>query len=68
VFDSMALNLMQAALDQAWAALPPYQQTAETRERIAQAVVSLAMQWERDSADVGAVSLAERAQISRGVH
>ena len=48
VFDSEALSLMQAALDQAWAALPPDQQTAESRERIAQAVLMLAKQWERD--------------------
>jgi hypothetical protein len=61
VFDSDALNLRHAALDQAWAALPPDQRTAETRERIARAVVSLAMQWERDPADLG---LTERAKIS----
>jgi hypothetical protein len=64
VFDSEALNLMHAALDQAWAALPPDQRTDEARERIARAVVSLAMQWERDAADLG---LTERAKISLGV-
>ena len=55
---------MQAALERAWAALLPDQQTAETRERIARAVVNLAMQWERDPADLG---LAERPQISISV-
>jgi len=64
VFDSEALSLMQAALEQAWAALPPERQTTETRERIAQAVVNLAMQCERDPADLG---LAERTKISLGV-
>jgi hypothetical protein len=64
VFDSEALSLMQAALERAWAALLPDQQTAETRERIARAVVNLAMQWERDPADLG---LAERPQISISV-
>jgi len=58
---------MQAALDQAWAALPSDQQTAEARERIAQAVVTLATQWERDPARWGAVSPAERASLSLGV-
>ena len=68
VFDSEALSLMRAALDHAWAALPPDQRTAETRERIAHAVISLATQWERDSADhLGAVSLAERTKIALGV-
>jgi hypothetical protein len=67
VFDSEALSLMQAELEHAWAALPPDRQTAETRERIAQAVVRLAMLWERDPAQPGAVSPAERAKISLGV-
>lgn len=67
VFDSEALRLMQAALDEAWAALPPDQQMAEARERIAQAVVTLATQWERDPARLGAVSPAERASLSLGV-
>ena len=66
VFNSEALSLMQAALDQAWAALPPDQQTAETRERIAQAVLMLAKQWERDQAQSG-VGLAERRRIRLGV-
>jgi len=68
VFDSEALTLMRAALDQAWVALPPDQQTPETRERIAQAVVMLATQWERDPVEVGAVGPAERTRISLGVH
>jgi hypothetical protein len=55
VFDSEALSLMQAALEQAWEALPPHQRTAETRERVAQAVVSLATQGERDPAHADAV-------------
>jgi hypothetical protein len=67
VFDSEALGLMQAMVDQAWADLPPERRTAEARERIAQAVVSLATQWERYPADLGAVSLAERARILLGV-
>jgi hypothetical protein len=66
-FDSQALSLMRAALDQAWVALPPEQQTPETRERIAQAVVMLATQWERDQVQPGAVSRAERSNIIRGV-
>src|ERR1700692_4421476 len=49
-FDSEALSLMQAMLDQAWADLPPDRQTPEPRERIAQAVVMLAIHWERDPA------------------
>ncbi len=67
VFNSEALSLMQVALDQAWAALPPDQRTSESRERIAQAVVRLAAQWERDSASLGGVSRAERVRISMGV-
>lgn len=66
-FDSQALSLMRAALDQAWVALPPDQQTPEARERIAQAVVMLATQWERDPVQPGAVSLDERTNIFRGV-
>jgi hypothetical protein len=68
VFDSEALGLMQAALEHAWAALPPDQQNAETRERIAQAVVRLAMHWERDPVQPGAISPAERARISLSVN
>jgi hypothetical protein len=68
VFDSEALSLMQTALDHAWEALPPDRRTAEARERIAQAVVSLTMQWERDPVQPGAVSPAERAKISLGVN
>ena len=49
---------MRAALDQAWEALPLDQRTAETRERIAQAVVNLATQWERDTVQLGAVRTA----------
>jgi hypothetical protein len=64
VFDSEALSLMRAALDHAWAALPPDQQTAESRKRIAQAILMLAMEWEGDLAQPGAVSLAERMKIS----
>jgi len=64
VFDSEALNLMQAMLDQAWSDLPPDLRTAETRERIAQAVVSLAMRWERDPAELG---LDKRTKLSLGV-
>jgi hypothetical protein len=67
VFDSEALRLMQAILDQAWADLPPERRTAETRERIAKAVVSLATHWERDPAQPAAVSPAERARILLGV-
>jgi hypothetical protein len=67
VFDSEALNLMQAMLDQVWSELPSDRRTAETRERIAQAVVALAMQWERDPTDLGTVSLAERTKIALGV-
>jgi hypothetical protein len=67
VFDSESVRLMRAALDQAWEALPPDRQTAETRERIAQAVVNLATQWERDPARLGAVSPAERTNINLGV-
>ena len=64
LFDSETLGLMRTALDHAWAALPPDRQTAETRERLAQAIVALAKQWERDPDAVGAVSLAERARIA----
>jgi len=67
VFDSEALRLMQASLDQAWAALPLERRTAEARERIAQAVVRLAKQSKRGPADFAAVSLAERTKISLGV-
>ena len=67
VFDSEALYLMRTALDHAWEALPPNQQSAQTRERLAQAVVALATQWERDPARLGAVSPAERASLSLGV-
>jgi len=63
VFDSEAL---QAALEHVWAALPPERQTTETRDRIAQAVVSLATHWKRDPAQPAAVSLAERIKISLG--
>jgi len=64
VFDSEALSVMQAALDEAWVALAPNRRTSETRERIAQAVVRLAMQWEREPADFG---LGQRAKISLDV-
>ena len=67
VFDSEALSLMRATLDQAWEALPPDQQTGETRERIAQAILTLATQSERDKDQPGTVSLAERMRIYLGV-
>jgi hypothetical protein len=67
IFDSESLGLMQATLDHAWDALPPNQQTVETRERIAQAVMSLATQWGRDKDEPGAVSLADRMRIYLGV-
>jgi hypothetical protein len=67
VFDSEALNLMQTTLEHAWEALPLGQQTVETRERIAHAIMSLATQWEHDRDQPGAVSLAERLRISFGV-
>jgi hypothetical protein len=67
-FDSEALGIMHAALEQAWAALSPDQQTAETRERIAQAVVKLAMHWERDPVQPGSISPAERARMSLSVN
>jgi hypothetical protein len=41
ISDSEALNLMQAAVEQAWMALPADRRTPETRERIAQAVHQL---------------------------
>ena len=66
-FNSEALSLMQAMLDQAWADLPPDRQTPETRERIAQAVVMLAIHWERDPARPGALGEAERTKIALGV-
>ena len=64
VFDSEALNLMQVAFEQTLAALPPDQQTAEVQERIAQAVVNLATatQRESESAQMDAMSLAERTK------
>jgi len=68
VFDSEALSLMQAALEQAWAALPPDQQTAEARERIAHAIVWLATNWERDPVQPGTISPAERARMSLSVN
>jgi hypothetical protein len=68
VFDSEALKLMQAALDESWEALSPDQQTPENRERIAQAVVTLAMHWERDPVQPGAISPAERDRISLSVN
>jgi hypothetical protein len=52
-FDSEALNVRQAALDQAWAALPPDRRTAEIRERMAHAIMGLALLSERDPADLG---------------
>jgi hypothetical protein len=64
VFDSEALSLMQAALDQAWAALPPDQQTAETRERIAQAVLMLAKQWSATKASRALASLSGEGFVS----
>jgi hypothetical protein len=67
VFDSETLSLMQATLDHALAALPLDQQTVETRGRIAQAILMLATEWERDRDQPGAVSLAERMRISFGV-
>lgn len=63
-FDSEALNLMRAMLDQAWADLPTERRTHETRERIALAVVSLATRWERDPAELG---LDRRTKLSLGV-
>jgi hypothetical protein len=70
VFNPEALRLMHAATDQAFAALPPEARTAETRERIARAVVRLATRRSgiRGPADFAAVSLAERASISLGVN
>jgi hypothetical protein len=67
VFDSGALALMQATLDHALAALPLDQQTVEARERIAQAILMLATEWERDRDQLGAVSLAERLRMSFAV-
>ena len=67
VFDSEALSLMQAMFDQAWADLPPDRQTPETRERIAQAVVMIAINWERDPARPGALGKAERTKIALGI-
>jgi hypothetical protein len=64
VFDSEALRLMQTALERALVALPPDQRTAETRERVAQAVLSLVMHWERDPEELG---LDKRARAFLGV-
>ena len=66
IFDSESLNLMQATLEHALAALPPEQQTFETREHIAQAILGLAMQWECDQDQPGALSIAERMRIYLG--
>jgi len=66
IFDSESLNLMQATLEHALAALPPEQQTFETRERIAQAILSFATQWESDQDQSGALSIAERMSIYLG--
>jgi hypothetical protein len=47
----------------------PTNRRLEAQERIAHAVVSLATNWERDqAAQLGAVSLAEREGVSRGVN
>jgi hypothetical protein len=67
VFDSETLSLMRATLDHAWGALPPDQQTVGARERIAQAILTLSMQWERDQDQPDGVSLAEQMRISLGV-
>ena len=66
IFDSESLNLMQASLERALAALPPEQQTFETRERVAHAILGLATQWECDQDQPGAMSIAERMRIYLG--
>ena len=53
-FDFEALSLMQAMFRPGMGGPPPDRQTPETRERIAQAVVMLAIHWERDPARPGA--------------
>ena len=65
VLDSEALNLMRTALDHAWEALPPNQQSAQTRERLAQAVVALATQWERDPERLGGQPRRAREPVPR---
>jgi hypothetical protein len=67
IFDSESLNLMQAALEHALATLPPEQQTVETRDRIAHAILGLATQWECDQDQSGTMSIAERMRIYLGV-
>ena len=68
VFDSESLNLMQAAVEQAWIALPPDRRTPETRVRIAQAVFGLATLWDSDDAEqMGSKSLAEHTRRVLGV-
>ena len=66
IFDSESLNLMQATLERALAALPPEQRTLETRERVAHAILGLATQWECDQDQPGAMSISERMRIYLG--
>jgi hypothetical protein len=47
-FDSDALNVLQAAVDHALRNLPPDQQTPQTKDRMAKAVMRVAAQGERD--------------------
>ena len=47
-FDSNALNVLQAAVDHALRNLPPDQQTPQTKDRMAKAVMRVAAQGERD--------------------
>ena len=57
-FDSEALVLLQAAVDQAWRSLPSHRRTLETKERMAKAVLRSAAQGERDPVRLNAIAAA----------
>jgi hypothetical protein len=57
-FDSDALNVLQAAVDNALRLLPPDRQTPQIKDRMARAVIRLAVQGERDPIRLNRIAVA----------
>lgn len=57
-FDPETIQLLRAALDQAWRSLSPGQQAHTTKSFIAQRILKLAAQGERDPVHLRSYALA----------
>jgi hypothetical protein len=47
-YDPETITLLRAALDEAWANLPPEQRACTSKSRLAERILNLAAQGERD--------------------